>query len=210
MGRVGKVERGMQNVFDFRNTLVGEYASFSRSFTRIRAADIFDKVESEYQSGRYWPEPLLQINPNYKRVDTVQDLVGERVLDPLCGKIFMIGKADGHPAPLRLYAHQKEAIAKAKENRNFVVTTGTGSGKSLAFFIPIIDRIVRAKQRDPKPRTRALIIYPMNALANSQLEELNKFLVDLVPEQPFTVARYTGQEDVAERLAIAIRRPIFC
>lgn len=197
----------MQNVFDFRNTLVGEYASFSRSFTRIRAADIFDKVESEYQSGRYWPEPLLQINPNYKRVDSVQDLVGERVLDPLCSKIFMIGKADGHPAPLRLYAHQKEAIAKAKENRSFVVTTGTGSGKSLAFFIPIIDRIVRAKQRDPKPRTRALIIYPMNALANSQLEELNKFLVDLVPEQPFTVARYTGQEDAAERLAIANTPP---
>ena len=77
----------MQNVFDFRNTLVGEYASFSRSFTRIRAADIFDKVESEYQSGRYWPEPLLQINPNYKRVDTVQDLVGECVNDQIMSQV---------------------------------------------------------------------------------------------------------------------------
>lgn len=197
----------MQNVFEFRNTLVGEYTAFSRSFTRIKAADILGKVEAEYSSGRYWPEPLLQINPNYKRVDTVQDLASEGVLDPLCGKIFQLGKTDGHPTPLRLYAHQKESIAKAKETRSFVVTTGTGSGKSLSFFIPIIDRIVRAKQRNDAPRTRALIIYPMNALANSQLEELNKYLFDLRTDQPFTVARYTGQEGTAERNEIACNPP---
>jgi ATP-dependent helicase YprA (DUF1998 family) len=57
-----------------------------------------------------------------------------------------------------------------------VVTTGTGSGKSLSFFVPIIDRILKAKAADPQKRTRAIVIYPMNALANSQLEELDKFL----------------------------------
>jgi ATP-dependent helicase YprA (DUF1998 family) len=85
-----------------------------------------------------------------------------------------------------------------------VVTTGTGSGKSLAFFIPIVDQILRAKQLDPTPRTRAIVIYPMNALANSQLEELDKFLRGFPPdEQPFTVARYTGQEREEERQSIA-------
>jgi ATP-dependent helicase YprA (DUF1998 family) len=43
------------------------------------------------------------------------------------------------------------------------VTTGTGSGKSLSFFIPIIDRIIKAKTEGVKARTRAIVIYPMNA-----------------------------------------------
>ena len=62
-----------------------------------------------------------------------------------------------------------------------MVTTGTGSGKSLSFFIHIIDRILKAKGQDSKPRMRAVVTYPMNALANSQLEELDKFLHGYAP-----------------------------
>jgi ATP-dependent helicase YprA (DUF1998 family) len=50
---------------------------------------------------------------------------------------------------LNLYAHQVEALAKAQQQKSYVVTTGTGSGKSLAFFIPIIDRILKAKKKTP-------------------------------------------------------------
>jgi hypothetical protein len=42
-------------------------------------------------------------------------------------------------------------------------TTGTGSGKSLAYFIPIVDAVLKARADDPAPRTRAIVIYPMNA-----------------------------------------------
>ncbi len=57
----------MDDVFTFRNRLIGEYSSFSRSFSKVAAPDILVKVEAEYARGRYWPEPLIQINPNYKR-----------------------------------------------------------------------------------------------------------------------------------------------
>ena len=67
-----------------------------------------------------------------------------------------------------------DAITLANQHRNFVVTTGTGSGKSLCYFLPIIDRILKAKATGEPPRTRAIIIYPINALANSQMEELDK------------------------------------
>ena len=91
---------------------------------------------------------------------------------------------------MHLFTHQLQAIAKANEGKSYVVTTGTGSGKSLAFFIPIVDRILKAKEVDPKPRTRAIIIYPMNALANSQMEELGKFLHSYPKtDRPFTFAR---------------------
>jgi superfamily II DNA/RNA helicase len=192
------------NVFQFRDQLIERYASFSRSFVRIAAPDIQGEVERQYAQGRYWPEPLVQINPNYQRQGTVQQLVEQGILHPACAEIFQVGKSEGSPHSLHLYKHQMEALAKGQGRQSHVVTTGTGSGKSLSFFIPIIDRILKARQSDGKKRTRAIVIYPMNALANSQLEELDKFLHGYAPERrPFTAARYTGQEREAERKAIA-------
>ncbi len=50
----------MLDVFDLRARVIDEYAAFSRSFTRIAAADIAAHVEAEYARERYWPEPLKQ------------------------------------------------------------------------------------------------------------------------------------------------------
>ncbi len=198
----------MENVFEFRDNVINEYSNFSRSFTRIHAQDIRELVEREYTAGRYWPEPLIQINPNYQRKESVQELVWQGLLHNSCADIFLEGKPEGRANHLNLFTHQLEAIANARENKSYVVTTGTGSGKSLSFFIPIIDRILKAKELDPTPRTRAIVIYPMNALANSQLEELSKFLHGYAPHQkPFTVARYTGQESDQDRKDIATAPP---
>ena len=198
----------MENVFSFRNQLVREYSRFSRSFVNIAAKDIKQKVDEEYESSRYWPEPLIQINPNYQRNGSVQDLVREDSLHRTCADIFKVGKAEGNPQDLYLYKHQLEALSKAQASQSYVVTTGTGPGKSLAFFIPVIDQILKGREKNPGAKTKAIVIYPMNALANSQLEELDKFLVDFpANEKPFTVARYTGQEKPADRDAIADNPP---
>lgn len=87
----------MDNVFTFRDQLVEEYSSFSRSFTRIAATDICEEVERQYAEGRYWPEPLIQINPNYQRKATVQQLAQDGVLHMACADIFQVGKTEGHP-----------------------------------------------------------------------------------------------------------------
>lgn len=197
----------MDNVFKFRDDLIKDYSEFSRSFTTIGAEDIQRVVNQEYSQGRYWPDPLIQINPNYERYCTIQEMAKSRELHPLCGEIFRSGKQEGEFGDLHLYRHQTEAIALGQQKKSYVVTTGTGSGKSLSFFIPIVDAILKGKEQDKKPRTRAIIIYPMNALANSQLEELDKFLVDYKDKKPFTVARYTGQESAAERKQIADNPP---
>jgi len=116
-------------------------------------------------------------------------------------------RIDGQP--LTLFRHQSQAIAKAKQRQSFVVTTGTGSGKSLCFFIPIIDAAIRARTAGEAARTRAIIVYPMNALANSQMNELEKFIdqADLPEALRPTFARYTGQEDQDERDLIRHRKP---
>ncbi|BDY13968.1 RNA helicase (plasmid) [Hydrogenimonas cancrithermarum] len=77
----------------------------------------------------------------------------------------------------------------------------------MSYFIPIVDRILHEKEKDPTPKTSAIIIYPMNALANSQIEELEKFFQDFGEDRPVTYARYTGQENSEERQRIASNPP---
>lgn len=189
------------DVFALRDKVIGEYKSFATSFTTIHAEDVGTKVRAIYEDGRYWPEPLIQINPNYKPADSIDELIDAGMLDRGCSPIFRTGDGDGQS--LRLHLHQKEAVALAQAGLSFVVTTGTGSGKSLCFFIPIVSAILAEKRHDSTPRTRAIIIYPMNALANSQYEELSKFVQEVDGHKPITFERYTGQESAEKRKAIA-------
>jgi ATP-dependent helicase YprA (DUF1998 family) len=198
------------DVFNFRDQLIEGYGSFSRSFTRIRPADIAAVVEAQYGAGCYWPPPLVQLNPNYLRDENVDALAKSGLLDPLTASIFRFGRGPaGSPAgiPLQLYKHQVQAIDIAQQRKSYVVTTGTGSGKSLTFFVPIIDSIVRTRSKRPKPGIHAIVVYPMNALANSQEEELRKFLGSFGDKPPVTVRRYTGQESDAQRKEIADNPP---
>lgn len=196
------------NVFDFRQHIVDEYSAFTRSFTRIKAEDIQSFVTSEYDSQKYWPEPLVQINPNFKGGGTVEELVRTGHLHPLCADIFRFNKSESSAGiSLPLHKHQAEAISLALAGESYVLTTGTGSGKSLAYFIPIVAACLKAKALDPTPRTRAIVIYPMNALANSQLEELKKFLGADVASRAVTFGRFTGQESTEEREAMKANPP---
>ncbi len=196
------------DVFEFREKLVSDYSSFTRSFTRIKAPDISAYVDSAYASQRYWPAPLVQVNPNFKSGRSVEALVQAGSLHRECANIFRAGKTAGSAGvSLTLFKHQEEAISFAQTDASYVLTTGTGSGKSLAYFIPIVDAVLKAKAMDPAERTRAIVIYPMNALANSQLEELGKFLGDYGDHPPVTFGRYTGQEDDEARQRLASHPP---
>ena len=196
------------DVFQFREQLVTEYEQFTRSFTRMRSDDVREVVDREYASQRYWPEPLIQINPTYRSGGTVDELVKGGQLSQECSAIFRLAKsASSAGVTLPLHQHQAEAISLALAGESYVLTTGTGSGKSLSYFIPVVDACLKARKADPTPRTRAIVIYPMNALANSQLEELKKFLGSEQATRPVTFGRYTGQESDEERQAMAATPP---
>ena len=68
-----------------------------------------------------------------------------------------------------LYGHQAEAWEAAARGEHFVVTTGTASGKTLAFNLPVLDALAR------EPKQRALYLYPTKALAQDQLRALGSF-----------------------------------
>ena len=65
------------DVFKLDDWLIKEYQAFSRSFVQIRSEEIQQKVDAGYALRRFWPAPLLQINPHYKDSGSLKDLVGE-------------------------------------------------------------------------------------------------------------------------------------
>jgi len=163
------------DVFKYRDSIIDNYRSFSTSFTKIRANDIKEFVNKAYDSGHYWPDPLIQLNPSFVTGQTVEELVKHNKLHAQCKDIFRFGREGANPGiTAQLHKHQEEALGIAQKKESYVLTTGTGSGKSLAYMLPIVDHILKIKQQS-HPSIKAIIIYPMNALVNSQLEELEKF-----------------------------------
>ena len=186
--------------FDLDRHIIAQYEQFSRSFSKIRADDFRDEISHQYNCGRFWPDALLSLNPHYETGPTVDDLVSSGDLCPETAQVFRLDSK-----PIAFHRHQGQAIAKARAGNSFVVTTGTGSGKSLCFFVPIVDAVIRARKTGQPSRTRAIIVYPMNALANSQIKEIDKFIGQSgLPEhlKP-VVRRYTGQESQKARERIA-------
>jgi len=191
------------DVFDLRNRLVSDYRDYTRSFIKIGDPRIRQFVDGHLAGEGFWPQPLLQLNPTFKPGGTIDDLVAEGVLHEECSRVFRIGKSDSdhRGKQLLLHRHQRDAILEAAKSRSYVLTTGTGSGKSLAYIVPIVDHVLR---RGSGHGVQAIIVYPMNALANSQDEELGKFVDKGYAEggSPVRFARYTGQERGAAREAI--------
>jgi ATP-dependent helicase YprA (DUF1998 family)/very-short-patch-repair endonuclease len=174
----------------------------------IRDERIAEHVDRELEEGLLWPDPIVQLNPAFEPGGTVDELIAEELLDGRCGGIFRREKSATDPVglPLRLHRHQREAIEIARTGANYVLTTGTGSGKSLSYIVPIVDHVLGNGSGNG---IKAIVVYPMNALANSQLGELEKFLTFAPPGLSglVTFRRYTGQESHEERDEICAHPP---
>ncbi|NMC62679.1 MAG: DEAD/DEAH box helicase, partial [SAR324 cluster bacterium] len=101
---------------------------------------------------------------------------------------------DELPLDRDLFVHQEKAIRKILDNRSVVIATGTGSGKTEAFLIPILNYLMREQEAGTlsKPGVRALLLYPMNALANDQIKRLRKLLKNY---PKITFGRYVGETE---------------
>ncbi len=185
------------DVFAIRKKIITAYSEYAQSFIQIQDDRIRNHVEEQMSEGAFWPDPLIQLNPRFESGGTVRQAIDDGYLHPMCDSIFLQDKDQGGRT-LRFHRHQRRAIEVAQGGHNYVLTTGTGSGKSLAYIAPIVDHVLR---RGSGQGIQAIVVYPMNALVNSQEEELGKFLKEgsAKGEQPVTFERYTGQVPDEER-----------
>ncbi|NVM23238.1 MAG: hypothetical protein HWN68_15820 [Desulfobacterales bacterium] len=122
------------NIFGLRNRLVKDYADYVKSFILIQDERIRDHVEENLENGFLWPDPLIQMNPSFEPGEWIDELVQQEILHEECSRIFRTEKDRQEGGkPLRLHRHQSDAVKAAKTGNNYVLTTGTGSGKSLAY-----------------------------------------------------------------------------
>ena len=112
--------------------------------------------------------PYVSLSRPFREGAPVAQLVGEGLLHPLMTQI--------HPYP-SLYGHQEKALRSVLSGQTMLVSTGTGSGKSECFLYPIISRSLTQRDQHVPPGITAVIVYPMNALAEDQLTRLRELLV---------------------------------
>ena len=110
-----------------------------------------------------WADILEGEEIAYTGVEPSREPKLEPLPDDLDPRVASALVANGVTA---LYRHQAETWEAAQRGENVVVTTGTASGKSLAFNLPVLDAIAR------EPKTRALYLYPTKALAQDQARSL--------------------------------------
>jgi len=141
--------------------------------------------------------PLLEASPPFKSGRSIRELIEAGVLHPR----FRALCSDALPLERPLYLHQEQGVDKAvRGGRNVIIATGTGSGKTEAFLIPVLDHLLREGEAGTldQPGVRALLLYPMNALANDQLKRLRRVLGDF---PTITFGRYTGETEETESRA---------
>jgi ATP-dependent helicase YprA (DUF1998 family) len=176
--------------------------TFSPSEPRLREA-YQHALAREFQLTR---GPYLQAAAPYARGRTVRQLVEAGVLNPA---FLRFEGSDALPLDRPLHSHQETAILKAvSRGRNLIVATGTGSGKTECFLIPVLDGLFReiAAGTVSQAGVRALLLYPMNALANDQLRRLRRLLA---PFPEVTFGRYVGDTKTDPKEALDAFRQRF-
>ncbi|MFQ5799915.1 MAG: DEAD/DEAH box helicase, partial [Bacteroidota bacterium] len=131
--------------------------------------------------------------PGEKSEDSLKSLSAEGLFpDDLCRHL---DARDVFPADRRLYNHQSEtlrqaAAAKTREKPAFIITAGTGLGKTEAFLLPMLSDLWNAPERRKDGGMRCLILYPMNALVADQVERIYRWLQG---QQWLTVFHFTSE-----------------
>lgn len=177
------------NPIKLSNNLKQSLQSYLTTTFDVKRDKTEDALGEEIRKNFEEPEalakgPFLEITPPYKTGCSLIDLIENGVLSPE----FLELAPERLPLPIDapLYSHQEKAIRKLiSDEHNIVVSSGTGSGKTECFLIPILNDLLK----DKTSGVRAIMIYPLNALVNDQLERLRT----LLKGTDIKFGRYTGE-----------------
>ena len=137
--------------------------------------------------------PFLQSSRNFEFGSELKALIP----DVLSKGFYNLQTDEIDPKRMVLYKHQEEAILRiVRDDRNVVISTGTGSGKTKSFLIPILNHLLTQQENgELGPGVRAMLIYPMNALVNDQTRLLRKIL----DGQEITFGSFTGETKESQK-----------
>ena len=165
-----------------------DYEEYLASILNVRSADINRMAREKIRETEFVKGPYLETTLPFRDGHSLKELAEEGLISR---EFSALGK-DCHYEDWKLRIHQEEALRHIITDRsNMIVSTGTGSGKTECYLYPIFNALMREKENGTLgPGVRALLIFPMNALANDQQKKLRKLLRSY-PD--ITFGRYTGE-----------------
>ena len=140
--------------------------------------------------------PYISLSRSFRKGAAVEDLIGEGIFHPHIRQRI--------PSEINnVYGHQEEAIRAIHGGKTTLISTGTGSGKTECFLYPVVSRCLELKDQGAPPGINAVLVYPMNALAEDQLGRLRGLLAGT--GIPFGM--YVGKTPENESSVAGIRLP---
>jgi len=177
--------------------IVDKYLRYVETTFFIKDKQYFEQFQDAIRNKNFFSKgPFLDVVDSFELSKSIREMVSE---NSICREFLNINSPK-LPLDRRLYKHQEESIHAVSQGKNLVVTTGTGSGKTECFLLPIINHLLHEKEMGTlNCGIRAIIIYPMNALANDQMKRLR----DLFRNYKYiTFGSYTGETEEDEEKAI--------
>lgn len=134
--------------------------------------------------------PYISMSDPFEKGASLEELASDGIVSK------KICNFSGFHPKRQLYKHQENSIRKVKDGNNLIVTTGTGSGKTESFLIPVFDELLREEEAGRLGAgVRTLIIYPMNALVNDQIRRIREVIASSQKETAITFGRFTGETE---------------
>ena len=180
-------------------------SEFAQSIAYLRDPHISNVCRRLWESnetngglvGQLWVEGIF---PSKSSGRTPRQL---RSAGILCAPfIAQLDRAGVFPSDRDLYLHQEEtiiaeAISEKGARPAIVLTAGTGAGKTEAFLLPLLNSLFRDRRKGPPKGVRAILLYPMNALVNDQVDRVYEWLKG---QTEISIFHFTGEtpEDAAD------------
>lgn len=185
------------------NKVSESYKNYLKTHFFFKDRNLRKSFEAELDSWNLIKGPYLEGRPVYKVGSDLCTILNEF----FPGRYdFLQRLSNSLIGERKLYKHQENSIKHilAGQAKNFLLSAGTGSGKTESFLLPIIAELLKEHFNGTlNGGVRALILYPMNALANDQRERIGSYLEQLAKANldfKFTFGRYTGEtpEDIKD------------
>ena len=178
------------NPVQFAHSVCDEFLRYIFSAFPITDPDLATQARKKLRGKTSLDIPLVQgpfvsLSEAFAKGESVKAMADRGLLHPIMPGLI------GYPS---MWLHQQQVFEAVKAGQHVLVATGTGSGKTESFLYPIIDDLLRQRDQGIYEGLTAILVYPMNALANDQLDRLR----DMLGGTGITFAQWVGTTPATE------------
>lgn len=189
----------MLNPITYTEQVVSDFLRYQLSTYAFADQALYDQMRALLNLEQTRATPLLKgpyisLSRTFRQGATLDQLISDGVLHPHIHQLS--------PYP-NVYGHQEQAIRAIRTGKTTLVATGTGSGKTECFLFPIISRCLELRDSEEPAGITAVIVYPMNALAEDQLQRMRELLAGT----GVTFGMYVGKTPDSESNITGVRLP---